>query len=243
MSAEKEKWTEIEHLPEWDEEFYQVFTAKKHGKWVMLKALRPELAGQEKYQKMIEREFDTRYNLAHAHIVMINDYEEVPGVGMAIITDDVYGKSLASLIREGKVTEHHVSQLCHEMVEAMYYIQANHIVHKPLTADRVIFTDKIENLKLIDVGYDQNESLTPAAAGEDIAAFGKILKEALDACATPYPHLEQVAQRCMDKEKRYSDLPSLRVALAGRNSRNIYMLLMAFMAAMLVFLIILTLVQ
>lgn len=37
------KWTEIEHLPEWDEEFYNVYTAKKHGKWVMLKALRPEL--------------------------------------------------------------------------------------------------------------------------------------------------------------------------------------------------------
>lgn len=24
-----EKWTEIEHLPEWDEEFYHVYTAKK----------------------------------------------------------------------------------------------------------------------------------------------------------------------------------------------------------------------
>lgn len=27
-----EKWTEIEHLPEWDEEFYDVYTARKHGK-------------------------------------------------------------------------------------------------------------------------------------------------------------------------------------------------------------------
>lgn len=37
------KWTEIEHLPEWDEEFYHVYTAKKFGKWLMLKTLRPEL--------------------------------------------------------------------------------------------------------------------------------------------------------------------------------------------------------
>lgn len=36
-----ERWTEIEHLTEWDEEFYNVFTAKKFGKWVMLKTLRP----------------------------------------------------------------------------------------------------------------------------------------------------------------------------------------------------------
>mgnify|MGYP006898639688 CR=1 FL=1 len=27
-----EKWTEIELLPEWDEEFYDVYTAKKYGK-------------------------------------------------------------------------------------------------------------------------------------------------------------------------------------------------------------------
>lgn len=236
----EEKWTEIEHLPKWDEEFYQVFTAKKYGKWVMLKALKPEYREQEQYRQMIEKEFDTRYNLAHSHIVMINDFEMVPGVGMAIITDDVFGPSLSSLIEEGKVTESHISQLCHEMVEAMQYIQSNHIVHKPLTADRIIYTDKIGNLKLIDVGYDQHESLTPAAAGEDIAAFGRILEQALKACPTPYPHLNEVARRCQDKEHRYSDLNSLRLALAGRNRWNWYVIIMAFMAAMLVLLIVLT---
>ena len=41
----QEKWTEIEHLPEWDEEFYHVYTAKKFGKWLMLKTLRPGWKG------------------------------------------------------------------------------------------------------------------------------------------------------------------------------------------------------
>ena len=36
-----EKWTEITLLPEWEEEYYLVYTAKKHGKWVMLKTLKP----------------------------------------------------------------------------------------------------------------------------------------------------------------------------------------------------------
>ena len=43
MEGSTPKWTEIEHLPEWDEEFYHVYTAKKYGKWLMLKTLRPEL--------------------------------------------------------------------------------------------------------------------------------------------------------------------------------------------------------
>ena len=35
-NANTGKWTEIELLPEWEEEFYDVYTAKKHGKWLML---------------------------------------------------------------------------------------------------------------------------------------------------------------------------------------------------------------
>ena len=36
MTHEEPRWTEIEHLPEWDEEFYNIYTAKKFGKWVMI---------------------------------------------------------------------------------------------------------------------------------------------------------------------------------------------------------------
>ena len=94
----EEKWTEVEHLPEWDEEFYHVYTARKFGKWVMLKTLRPEYRDDPKYRAMLGQEFDVRYNLCHPNIVMINDLEDVPGVGRSIITDDVYGDSLARLI-------------------------------------------------------------------------------------------------------------------------------------------------
>ena len=55
MDTSAPKWTEIEHLPEWDEEFYHVYTAKKFGKWLMLKTLRPEFKGKEEYEKMIEK--------------------------------------------------------------------------------------------------------------------------------------------------------------------------------------------
>lgn len=44
MTNQTPNWTEIEHLPEWDEEFYHIYTAKKFGKWVMIKTLRPEYA-------------------------------------------------------------------------------------------------------------------------------------------------------------------------------------------------------
>lgn len=137
-----EKWTEIEHLPEWDEEFYDVYTARKHGKWVMLKTLKPALLDNPRYREMIEKEFDIRYNLCHPNIVMINDFEDVPGVGMSIITDDVYGDSLRKLIDKREVDGAILDKIVCQLPEAIGYIQKNHILHHPIRPETIIFTEK-----------------------------------------------------------------------------------------------------
>ena len=238
-SPAPQKWTEIEHLPEWDEEFYHVYTAKKHGKWLMLKTLRPELKGVPEYEAMIEKEFEVRYNLAHPNIIMINDYEEVPGLGMCIITDDVYGDSLAKLIREKKVTEEHIKKLSHELLDAMDYIQVNHLAHHPLSPDNVIFTENVGNLKLIDVGFDQKQYLTHADTSDDILNYGNVLTQALDAVDTPHPLLRKVAAKASnpDPAKRYHSLDSLRYALADRRQNLVYLAIIIFLAAMIVLLL------
>lgn len=228
------KWTEIEHLPEWDEEFYQVYTAKKYGKWLMLKTLKPELRDKPEYREMIEKEFDVRYNLAHPHIVMINDFEEVPGLGMCIITDDIYGESLQKLIDTGKVDEDVLHKITTQLVEALQYIQSNHIVHYPLTAERVIFTDKIHNLKLIDVGFDQKNHLTPADMAEDIYNYGVILNKTLDALPDKHPDLRRVAVKCLAKDpaRRYRDVEALKSALNTHNKNKLYITIIIFLAIM-----------
>lgn len=236
MDSTKEKWTELEHLPEWDEPYYQVYTAKKYGKWVMLKTLRPEYKGKPEYEDMIEKEFDTRYNMSHPSIVMINDFEEVPDLGRCIITDDVYGTSLRKLIDERKVTPEHIRQLTTRMIDALEYIQRNHIVHHPIRAERVIFTENIGNLKLIDVGFDQKNSLSPADTSTDTYNYGLLLKEALDACDTQYPRLRKVVAHCIstDRRKRYSSAIDLHQAITGRDIRKLYLSIIIFLALMVI---------
>lgn len=238
MSNDKpttEKWTEIEHLTEWDEEYYDVYTAKKHGKWVMLKTLRLELKDDPKYQEMLEKEFDVRYDLAHPNIVMINDLEDVPGVGRCIITDDVYGPSLRKLIDEEKVTEHHINQLKVQLVSAISYIQANHVVHRPIKPETIIFTETGQNLKLIDVGFDQKSKLKPSLVSEDIYNYGMIVREALDKSGIQDPNLRSIANRCLDPNprKRYLSVESLRLAVEGRSSAKVYILVIGFLVIML----------
>jgi len=229
-----EKWTEIEHLPEWDEEFYEVYTARKHGKWVMLKTLRPEFRDKPDFRAMMEREFDVRYNLCHPNIVMINDFEEVPGLGMCIITDDVYGTSLRKVIDEGKLTEDMTRKLAVNLLDAIAYIQQNHIVHHPIRPETIIFTQDIGNMKIIDVGFDQHEQLTPADITEDLESYGRILQEALDASGCQSQRLRTVAQRCMRPRSgaRYRDTETVRNALEGRSEKRLYVIIIAFLAMM-----------
>lgn len=226
-----EKWTEIEHLPEWDEEFYDVYTAKKFGKWVMLKTLRPELKGREEYETILDREFEVRYNLAHSHIIMINDLEDVPGLGRCIITDDVYGDSLAKLIEKGEVTPEIVNRIVRDLPDAIDYLQTNHIVHYPIKCDTVIFTEKVRNLKVIDVGFDQKNELAMTDVTDDIRAFGHVLKAALDACPDCDGRLQAIAERCMG-DNPYHNVQQLQMALSGSSVSRLYVVIIAFLVIM-----------
>ena len=233
------KWTEVEHLPEWDEEFYHVYTAKKHGKWVMLKTLRPEFKDDPAARAMIEKEFDVRYNLSHPNIVMINDFEDVPEVGQSIITDDVYGDSLAKLIKENKVTAHHIEELRERLPQALQYIHDNHIVHHPLRPETVIFTEKIGNLKMIDVGFEQRPELSPRRVSDDIEAVGRLMVAALDACPSEGQrgsHLRRVAEKCArnsSARKPFRDITDVRTALEGRSREKFNIFIIAFLVVMI----------
>lgn len=228
-----EKWTEIELLPAWDEEFYDVYTARKFGKWVMLKTLKPQFKDNPAYREMIEKEFEARYNLSHPNIVMINDFEEVPQLGMCIITDDVYGDSLRTLLDQGRFTDTHMAQLRTRLPAAMEYIQLNHLAHHPITPETIIFTEKIGNLKLIDIGYEQKKSLSHSSTNNDIANYGRILLEVLDKTGRNDPDLRRIAERCTATHGRkgFRDVQSLQIRLQGRSNKRIYLILIIFLAA------------
>lgn len=232
------RWTEIEHLTDWDEEFYDIYTAKKFGKWVMIKTLKPQFADDPKYREMIEREFDVRYNLAHPNIVMINDFEDIPGIGRCIVTDDVYGDTLRKLLNEGKVTEHHLGQVCRQLINALEYIQTNHIVHPPLRPENIIFTEHIGNLKLIDVGFEQKPSLKTREVADDIFYFGQILELVLAASGVSNPVLQRVARKCTDPDprRRYRDIQELRAAIENRGNRKLLMLIIIFLGLLVLLL-------
>lgn len=226
------KWSDLTLLPEWGEEYYDVFTVRKHGKWVMLKALKKEYADNPKFREMLEKEFDTRYNMAHPNVVMVNDLEDVPGVGRAIITDDVYGYSLRRLIDEKRLTPKIVYRLRTQLLDALYYIEENHLAHHPITPDRIIFTEYQENLKLIDVGYASTSALSASDTRADIEAYGKVLSEVLDNLPASLPRLRKVADKCLDASQPYRSITDVQLDMEKRTSAQLYILICVFIAIM-----------
>lgn len=235
------KWSNLTLLPEWEEEFYDVYTIKKHGKWVMLKALKKEYADDPKYIAMLGQEFDTRYNLAHPNIVMVNDFENIPGIGMAIITDDVYGYSLRRLIDEHRLTPRILHRLQTQLLDAMEYIQENHLEHYPITPETIIFTEYNENLKLINVGYAQKSHISIKDSQEDITSYGRILSEVLDNTPASMPRLRRIANKCLDKAHSYRSVADLHLAVEKRNSGQLFLFISIFILLMTALLVWLTL--
>lgn len=235
------KWSDLYLLPEWEEKYYNVFTVKKFGKWVMLKTLKPEFAGKPEYQAILQKEFDIRYNLCHPNIVMVNDLEDVPGVGLAIITDDVYGYSLRRLIDEHRLTPRIVHRLETQLLDALEYIQENHIKHMPITPEKIIFTEYNENLKLTNVGYDQQDSLTEQDTRADIASYGKIVNEVLDNLPTNLPKLRRIAKKCESHDHPYRTVADLQLDMERRSSGQLYIFLCCFIVIMAIILVWLTL--
>lgn len=227
------KWSDLTLLPEWEEQFYDVYTVRKHGKWVMLKTLKKEYADKPEYQQMLEKEFETRYNLAHPNIVMVNDFEEIPGLGKAIITDDVYGYSLRRLIDEKRLTPRIVHRLKTQLLDALDYIQENHIVHHPITPESIIFTEYNENLKLINVGYDQTSSLSVQDTHKDIESYGRVLAEVLDNLPEALPRLRKIANKATDKAHPYRSFMDLQLDVQKRSSAVLYICLAAIVAMVL----------
>ena len=235
------RWSELTLLPEWEEEIYDVYTVKKHGKWIMLKALKEQYRDDPKYRAIIEKEFDTRYNLAHANIVMVNDFEDVPAIGRAIVTDDVYGYSLRRLIDEKRLTPKIIHRLETQLPDALEYIQENHIMHQPITPDNIIFTEYNENLKLINVGYDHRDRLEPQDTKQDIIDYGRLLNEVLDALPEQLPKLRRVAKKAADPEGPIDSVQELKLAISQRSRTSTIIMLLGFIIVMLGALIAITL--
>lgn len=203
-----------------------VYRAQMGGKWVVLKAAKPDEGEQTRNRLLLEREFEIMHRLDSIYVVqtiaMVND----PQLGRAILMEYVHGRSLDKFVA-GTPTSTERRRVADELMEALIFLHDRQIVHGDLKSSNILITDSGNHVRLIDFGFADDEAYiaknigtSPSISTEeqlptdvllperDIYALGKIL-------SLLFPHsLKPVIRRCLASDRsRYISVRQVRAAL------------------------------
>lgn len=126
------------------------FRVKLYGKLHFLKRLKPELAGDIRYQEALHKEFETGYQLEHPHLVRYLSLD-----GDSILMEYVDGETLSQCIasnpdyfKNRKNTDKFIRQL----LDVVGYLHSHQVLHLDLKPDNILLTRINHDVKLIDLG-------------------------------------------------------------------------------------------
>ena len=203
-----------------------VYRAQMGGKWVVLKAAKPDEGEQTRNRLLLEREFEIMHRLDSIYVVqtiaMVND----PQLGRSILMEYVHGRSLDKFVA-GNPTSTERRRVADELMEALIFLHDRQIVHGDLKPSNILITDSGNHVRLIDFGFSDNEAFIAKNIGtspsisspeqlptnvlkpeRDIYALGKML-------ALLFPHsIKPVIRRCLASDRsRYISVRQVRAAL------------------------------
>lgn len=203
-----------------------VYRAQMGGKWVILKAAKPDEGEQTRNQLLLEREFEIMHRLDSIYVVQTIAMVDDPQLGRSILMEYVHGRPLDKFVA-GNPTSTERRRVADELMEALIFLHDRQIVHGDLKPSNILITDSGNHVRLIDFGFSDNEAFiaknigtSPSISTEeqlptdvllperDIYALGKIL-------SLLFPHsLKPVIRRCLASDRsRYISVRQVRAAL------------------------------
>ena len=203
-----------------------VYRAQMGGKWVVLKAAKPDEGEQTRNRLLLEREFEIMHRLDSIYVVQTISMVDDPQLGRSILMEYVHGRSLDKFVA-GNPTSTERRRVADELMEALIFLHDRQIVHGDLKPSNILITDSGNHVRLIDFGFSDNEAFIAKNIGtspsisspeqlptdvlkpeRDIYALGKML-------ALLFPHsLKPVIRRCLASDRsRYISVRQVRAAL------------------------------
>lgn len=203
-----------------------VYRAQMGGKWVVLKAAKPDEGEQTRNRLLLEREFEIMHRLDSIYVVQTIAMVDDPQLGRSILMEYVHGRPLDKFVA-GNPTSTERRRVADELMEALIFLHDRQIVHGDLKPSNILITDSGNHVRLIDFGFADNEAYiaknigtSPSISTEeqlptdvllperDIYALGKML-------ALLFPHsLKPVIRRCLASDRsRYISVRQVRAAL------------------------------
>ena len=203
-----------------------VYRAQMGGKWVVLKAAKPNEGEQTRNRLLLEREFEIMHRLDSIYVVQTIAMVDDPQLGRSILMEYVHGRPLDRFIAENPSSAER-RRVADELMEALIFLHERQIVHGDLKPSNILITDSDNHVRLIDFGFSDNEAFIAKNIGtspsisspeqlptdvllpeRDIYALGKML-------ALLFPHsAKPIIRRCLASDRsRCTSVRQVRSAL------------------------------
>lgn len=219
-----ERFTDYELLS--DSGHNLVYRAQMGGKWVVLKAAKPNEGEQMRNKLLLEREFEIMHRLDSIYVAQTTAMVDDPQLGRSILMEYVHGRPLDKFIAENPSSAER-RRVADELMEVLIFLHERQVVHGDLKPSNILIADSGNHVRLIDFGFSDNEAFIAKNIGtspsisspeqlptdvlkpeRDIYALGKML-------ALLFPHsAKTVIRRCTSANgKRYTSVRQVRSAL------------------------------
>lgn len=219
-----ERFTDYELLS--DSGHNLVYRAQMDGKWVVLKAAKPNEGEQTRNQLLLEREYEIMNRLDSIYVVRAHAMVDDPQLGRSILMEYVHGRPLDRFIEENPSSAER-RRVADELMEVLIFLHERQVVHGDLKPSNILIAYSDNHVRLIDFGFSDNEAFIAKNIGtspsisspeqlptdvlkpeRDIYALGKML-------ALLFPQsVKPVIRRCTSANgKRYTSVRQVRSAL------------------------------
>ncbi|MBR6964238.1 MAG: protein kinase [Prevotella sp.] len=220
------------------------YRVKIYGKLHFLKRLKPQYAGDIRFQEALRKEFETGYRLEHPNIVRYISLS-----GDSILMEYVDGETLSQRLNnhpEYFENKKNTEKFLRQLLDAVGYLHSHQVLHLDLKPDNILLTRINDDVKLIDLGccytdgfvdthgftesFAAPEQLSiihcPLSIRTDIYAIGKIME------LLPHHHIyNKVIGKCTAQlpENRYLSIADLQKALLPKRKPWRWALLALFL--------------
>jgi len=210
---------------------FEIWRVDRMGRFRALKCLKPEHRGDPLYENLLRKEFEIGYSLRHPNICEYYAFGPQKNLGNCIELEWVDGRTLETLVAEGKPAPSLCDKILDELCDALSYIHSKQVLHCDLKPSNILVTYRGDTVKLIDFGFSDSDmhSFLKSAAGtrsyaapellaggqasvrSDIWSLGLII-------ATLTRSHREVVRKCCEKRPalRYGSVAEVKRALHSR---------------------------
>lgn len=139
--------------------FCRVFTARRHGRIFIIKALRQQYLHEPLARTALRKEFDCGIMVDSPFVAHTYDFDTLPDLGPAIIAEYCPGDTLADIISARQpLSAADIARIIECLAQGLDAIHSAGLIHRDLKPENVIWMPRSRSLKIIDFGFSDSES-------------------------------------------------------------------------------------